>query len=147
MANGVNPLSDLRRLKFTSATVSFQRLQSIAKEISAKYDEPIDSANAGKLVMPVRTTDNITMTLFKDGDLKQVVRTIETKGDGNCVFKAVSIAICQTEILATELRPRTALKLILNPDFYGAHPVVTSSNITTISGGKWSKEGLYDAII
>lgn len=143
----VNPISDLRRLKFASATVTFQRLQSIAKEITAKYDKPIDSANAGKLVMPVRMTDNTAMTLFRDGDLRDDVRPIETTGDGNCLFNVVSIAICQTEILAAELRLRTALELILNPDFYGAHPVVTLSNITTKSGGKWSKEGLYDAII
>lgn len=143
----VNPISDLRRLKFASATVTFQRLQSIAKEITTKYDKPIDSANAGKLVMPVRMTDNTAMTLLRDGDLRDDVRPIETTGDGNCLFNAVSIAICQTEILAAELRLRTALELILNPDFYGAHPVVTLCNITTKSGGKWSKEGLYDAII
>lgn len=143
----VNPISDLRRLKFASATVTFQRLQSIAKEITAKYDKPIDSANAGKLVMPVRMTDNTAMTLFRDGDLRDDVRPIETTGDGNCLFNVVSIAICQTEILAAELRLRTALELILNPDFYGAHPVVTLPNITTKSGGKWSKEELCDAII
>lgn len=142
----VNPISDLRRLKFASATVTFQRLQSIAKEITAKYDKPIDSANAAKLVMPVQMTDNTAMTLFREGDLRDDVRPIETTGDGNCLFNAVSIAICQTEIIAAELRLRTALELILNPDFYRAHPVVTS-NITTKSGGKWSKEGLYDAII
>jgi len=143
----INPVGDLRCLKFTSAAVNFQRLQSITKEISAKYDKPIDSANAGKLAMPVRMTDNTAMKLFRDRDLKGDVRPIETTGDGNCLFNAVSIAICETEILATKLRLRTALELILNADFYGVHPVVTSSDIITISGRKWSKEGLYDAVI
>ena len=47
----VNPVSDLRHLKFTSATVSFQRLQSIAKEISAKYDKPIDNNDKPMLML------------------------------------------------------------------------------------------------
>ncbi|KAJ7360198.1 hypothetical protein OS493_018191 [Desmophyllum pertusum] len=148
----INPVNDLRRLQFSSAARvatggSFQRLQSLAKEISAKYNQPIDSINAGRMAMSVRMTDNTAMTLFEDGELKDDIRPIETTGDGNCLFNAASRAICQTEILASELRLRTALELILNPDFYRAHPVVTSSNVRTLSGGMWSKEGLYDAIV
>ena len=70
--------------------------------------------------MPVRMTDNIAMTLFNDGDLKHDVTPIEMTVDGNRLFDAVSIAICQTEILATELRLRPASELILNPEFLRA---------------------------
>ena len=100
----INPATDLKRLKFTSAAVSFQRLQSIAKEINAKYNKPIQSTSAGKLEMPFRMTDKTAMSLFKDGDLKDDIRPIETTGDGNCLFNATNIAICQTEILSAELR-------------------------------------------
>ena len=143
----VNPATDLKRLKFISLNGNFQRLQSIAQEISEKYSNPIPSTNAGKWEMPFRMADRTAMSLFSEGALKEAIRPIKTTGDGNCLFHAASKAICQTEVLSTELRLRTALELILNPDFYGAHPVITSFDTTTRSGSPWTKEGLYDAII
>lgn len=143
----VNPATDLKRLKFISLNGNFQRLQSIAQEISEKYSNPIPSTNAGKWEMPFRMADRTAMSLFSEGALEEAIRPIKTTGDGNCLFHAASKAICQTEVLSTELRLRTALELILNPDFYGAHPVITSFDTTTRSGSPWTKEGLYDAII
>lgn len=41
-----------------------------------------------------------------------------TKGDGNCLFNSLSLAIHNIEVLATELRYRTCLDMILNRDYY-----------------------------
>lgn len=59
-------------------------------------------------------------------------------------FIIASIAMYKTEMLADQLRLRMALELLLNPDFYSLHPLVMKmqDNLTTLSGSKWSKEGL-----
>lgn len=43
---------------------------------------------------------------------------VKTKGDGNCLFNSLSLAIHNNEVLATELRYRTCLEMILNRDYY-----------------------------
>ena len=76
------------------------------------------------------------MVLDKEDPGKDI-RPIKTKADGNCLFNAASIAICQTEILADQLRLQTALELLLNPDFYGSHPVIHNGNSRLLTNTVW----------
>lgn len=54
---------------------------------------------------------------------------ITSTGDGNCLFNSASLAICQTETLAVELRLRTCLELAKNRQFYRNHPVLANARI------------------
>ena len=73
------------------------------------------------------------MTLFKDGDFKDNVRPRETTGDGNCLFNAVSIAICETKILETELKLRTAGFLHLCPEMQAMTKMADLVNLTILA--------------
>ncbi|XP_076062750.1 uncharacterized protein LOC143037941 [Oratosquilla oratoria] len=39
-------------------------------------------------------------------------------GDGNCLFNSVSVALCGNKELATNLRVRTVIEMVLNAEFY-----------------------------
>lgn len=54
---------------------------------------------------------------------------IHSTGDGNCLFNSASLAICQNESRAIELRLRTCFELAKNRDFYKTHPVLVNSRI------------------
>ena len=97
--------------------------------------------------MPISMIDNTAVTVLPKGDTKDGIAPIYITEDGNCLFNAISLAICQSENLADELRLRAALELLTNPDFYGSHPVITSMLIPTQKGKTWSKEAIYDAVI
>lgn len=59
---------------------------------------------------------------------------IHSTGDGNCLFNSASLAICQNESRAIELRLRTCFELAKNRDFYKTHPVLVNSRIPYHSG-------------
>ena len=73
---------------------------------------------------------------------------IRSTGDGNCLFNSASLAICQNESRAFELRLRTCLELAKNRNFYKTHPVLANSRIHYQSGrhgpGIMSVETLCD---
>lgn len=73
---------------------------------------------------------------------------IYSTGDGNCLFNSASLAICQNESRAIELRLRTCLELARNRDFYKTHPVLVHSRIPYHSGrngpGIMPVQTLYD---
>ena len=139
--------NSLRRLKFLSLSASFEEVQGITREIKVRYDKCIEVGNVGQFLLPVSMADKTAMMVLEKEGFGKDIRPVKTKGDGNCLFNAASIAICQNEMLADQLRLRTALELLLNPDFCSSHPVVMTmqDNLTTLSGYKWSREGLYDA--
>jgi len=43
-------------------------------------------------------------------------------GDGNCLFNVVSIALCGNEALSTEIRLRSAIEMLCNPDRHRSRP-------------------------
>ena len=49
---------------------------------------------------------------------------VTATGDGNCLFNSASLAICQKETLALELRLRACFELAKNRQFYRNHPVL-----------------------
>ncbi|KAJ7391493.1 hypothetical protein OS493_018540 [Desmophyllum pertusum] len=54
---------------------------------------------------------------------------VRSTGDGNCLFNSASLAICQNESLAVELRLRTCFELAKNREFYRRHPVLVNTQI------------------
>ena len=52
---------------------------------------------------------------------------VRSMGNGNCLFNSTSLALCQNETLADELRLRTCFELANNREFYRKHPVLVSS--------------------
>ena len=62
-----------------------------------------------------------TVLPFKQETLSQLqgrLVTIKTKGDGNCLFRAVSLLLCGNDSLHVELRLRTVIELCLNDRIY-----------------------------
>ena len=127
--------------------ISFKDLQRNAQALAGKYQLPLDITNVSKIPMPPRMTDTTAMMLLAKEDIKEDIRPIKTLGDGNCLFNGASLELCNSNVLLAELRLRTALELLLHADFYGDHPLVTTLDLRTRSGAKWSKEGIYDTVI
>lgn len=87
--------------------------------------------------------DNISYRIIPPNNASQSYVLVATTGDGNCLFNSASLAICQNENLAHELRlhlPETG--------FYRNHPLLVNSQITYVgkngSGGIMSLETLCD---
>ena len=49
------------------------------------------------------------------------MRPLQIRGDGSCLFHAVSILLCGTERLSKELRVRCMIDMVLNIDHYLAN--------------------------
>ena len=55
---------------------------------------------------------------------------VRSTGNGNCLFNSASLALCQNETLADELRLRTCFELANNREFYRKHPVLVNASVT-----------------
>ena len=92
--------------------------------------------------------DQTSRKIIPDSLTPQSYVPVRSTGDGNCLFNSASIAICQSEQLACELRLRTCLELALNREHYRHHPVITSAQIPYQSqrrgGGIMPVETLFD---
>ena len=92
--------------------------------------------------------DNISYRIIPPNYASQSYVPVATTGDGNCLFNSASLAVCQNENLAHELRLRTCFELARNREFYRNHPLLVNSQITYVgkkgSGGIMSLETLCD---
>ena len=72
--------------------------------------------------------------------------SVASSGDGNC--HPASLAVCQNENLAFELRLRTCFELARNREFYRNHPLLVNAKIPYIGrkspGSVMSVESLCD---
>lgn len=66
---------------------------------------------------PYDRIDKMASYLWPD-DADQGVVPLQVHGDGNCLFRSVSVLCCGKESLHGELRARTLCELVLHPDFY-----------------------------
>ena len=55
----------------------------------------------------------------------KVYKAVKTKGNGDCLYNAVSLALVGNESYAILLRLLVALELALSVDFYTNHPTFT----------------------
>ena len=64
---------------------------------------------------------------FTYSQVDEISRHIIPSNLGDCLFNSASLALCQNETLADELRLRTCFELANNREFYRKHPVLVSS--------------------
>jgi len=67
-------------------------------------------------------TDPIAKAIADRCDLTSYGIPAMVTGDGNCLFNAVSIALCGNEVLSTEIRLRSAIEMLCNPDRNRSRP-------------------------
>lgn len=83
-----------------------------------------------------------------DKSILRLYVPVATTGNGNCLFNSASLAVCQNENLAYELRLRTCFELARNREFYRNYPLLVNCQIPYVgkkgSGGIMSLEMLYD---
>ena len=66
--------------------------------------------------------DNISRRIIPPNYASQSYVPVATTGDGNCLFNSASMAVCQNENLAYELRLRTCFDLARNRDITPPEP-------------------------
>ena len=69
-----------------------------------------------------RSTDTVTMRLQEQYGLMLERRLLSVTGDGNCLFNAVSVALCGIERLADALHVRTVIEMVMSADKYKNSP-------------------------
>ena len=72
--------------------------------------------------MPNTTFDHLSQFLIPDKITDMMAANIS--GNGNCLYNAVSLALCGYQTLATCLRTLTAAELYLHSDSYAKHPLI-----------------------
>jgi hypothetical protein len=120
-----NPREDLHLL---STTGSFLHLQEIAFLLKEKYSDPVDLCRVQNISFRPQEIDSVALSILQPASVFNI-KPIRTLADGNCLFNAASMALSGSTKLATELRLRAAIELILNSDYYANHPIVTNANV------------------
>ena len=81
---------------------------------------PFESTRTKQRVLPNKIHQYSQCVINMYGVGTQV--PIHVKGDGNCLFNSVSVAMQGDEKMARELRVRTCIELVLNFEHYKNHP-------------------------
>ncbi len=144
-----NPVEDLGYLYRAR---SFSHLQEIAVLLKSFYPDPVDLSGIEKVTFYSKNIDRVALSILKRENLDcQTTKPITTLGDGNCLFNAASMALCGSAKLASELRLRTAIELILHIDFYANHPHVANAAIPVCNSRhkneNYTVEGMYFATV
>ena len=124
-------LQDLRHL--AASCNDFRQFCSICEQIEERWGlHPALKVNE----------INFSTSQFKSSQVDEISRRIipsnlglsyvpvRSTGDGNCLFNSASLALCQNESLAIELRLRTCFELANNREFYKKHPVLVNTSVT-----------------
>lgn len=69
-----------------------------------------------------RSTDIVSSRLQEKFGFMPERRPLSVSGDGNCLFNAVSVALCGAERYADELRVRTVIEMVMNAEKYKSSP-------------------------
>lgn len=108
----------------------FRKYFALCEQLEKRWSDPKWNVEEVDFSIHFKShqVDRISRNIIppKYGDLVP----IRTKGDGNCLFNSASLALCQNESRAFELRLRTCLELTKNKYFYMTHPALVNSQIT-----------------
>ena len=136
-------LVDLRRL--ASCRKDFNQYLSLCEILEKKYGGVSFSLRDEDVSQ--HQIDRVSLQIIPDS-FKEPFLPVRSTGDGNCLFNSASIAICQDERLAPELRLRTSIELAIHRDFYRNHPVLGAAKIQFNSrkdgAGFLPMESLFD---
>ncbi|XP_076062752.1 uncharacterized protein LOC143037942 [Oratosquilla oratoria] len=111
----------LQRLKDAVLDGNSSLLQEVAKKeqlllhITPSISTP---TNITKFKDDLEPDTNTIAILAKCGGGVKNRTSVCVAGDGNCLFYSVSVALCGNEELATNLRVRTVIEMVLNAEFY-----------------------------
>lgn len=146
MAISSRALNDLYQL---SSQGTFEQLFELSVSLKRFYTpRNIFGKDAMEMVsFPVGRVDRIAENLTPEHYKQDNAKPITTRGDGNCLFNAASLALCGSEKLSTELRVRTTIELVENLDFYKSHPMLLNNELKTRNGNPWSVSSIFQAII
>lgn len=102
-----HPDIDLSRLELLSLTgcATFSDIQSLAREIKENYSQSVNVSGVTNVHMPKHSLDTTALNLINTQDsnsLKGKV-PVKTRGDGNCLFNSMSLALCGKDYMANEL--------------------------------------------
>ena len=102
---GPNMLKDLYQLELQSSCCTFPEIQTIAQEIQLKYNNAVMEkygSEVSKVNMPIHLVDKTAQSLLKPQDILSLggKRPIKMTADGNCLFNAMSRAVCGKEYIA-----------------------------------------------
>ena len=117
-------LVDLRRL--ASCRKDFTEYLSLCEILEEKYDRV--SFRLRDEDVNQHQIDRVSLQIIPDS-FKEPFLPVCSTGDGNCLFNSASIAICQDERLAHELRLCISIELAIHHDFYRNHPVLRAAKI------------------
>ena len=117
-------LVDLRRLG--SCRKDFSKYLSLCEILEKRSDRVSFSLRDDDVSQ--HQIDRVSLQIIP-GSFKEPFLPVRSTGDGNCLFNSASIAICQDETLAHELRLRTSIELAIHRDFYRNHPVLRAAKI------------------
>lgn len=106
-------------------------LKEVVKEVSFRADR----------------VDRVADNLIPEHYIQDNAKPITTRGDGNCLFNATSLALCGSEKLSAELRVRTTFEIVQILEFYKNHPMLLTNEFKAKSGSPWSIASLFHAIV
>lgn len=118
-------LQDLRHL--AACRKDFPEYVKMCCALNKKYGTPMLSGVKDQDASWYQV-DKVSLQIMPDS-YKPPYLPVRSTGDGNCLFNSASLAICQDEELAVELRLRTCLELALNQEYYKEHHVLKEANI------------------
>lgn len=122
-------LQDLRRLEAVCS--DFYAFCRACEELEGQWIKSLAwraGENGSKHFRP-KHIDEVSRQIIPANFRRMSVVLITSTGDRNCLFNLASLAICQTETLAVELRLWTCLELAKNRPFYRNHPVLANARI------------------
>ena len=139
-------VNDLYQL---SCQGTFEQLFELSVDLKRFYrsENIFDNDIMKNLSFLVEKVDRVADSLIPEHYKQANVKPIITRGDGNCLFNATSLALCGSEKLSAELRVRTTIELVENFEFYKNHPMLLANEFKTKNGSPWSVASLFDAIV
>ncbi|CAB4013347.1 Hypothetical predicted protein, partial [Paramuricea clavata] len=141
-------VNDLYQL---SGQGTFEKLFELSVGLNRLYSSEniFDKDIMKNLLFAVEKVDRVADSLIPEHYRQASVKLIITRGDGNCLFNATSLALCGSEKLSAELRVQTTIELVENLEFYKNHPMLTllANEFKTKNGSPWSVASLFDAIV
>ena len=152
MAFSSSSLGDFYRL---SSQRNFKDLVELARSLKSLYaplkveymprPQKVCQARIDKVCQA--RIDKVAENLVPSHYAQDNVKPILTKGDGNCLFNAASLALCNSEKLSADLHVRTAIELATNLQYYKNHPALAKSGLKRRNGEPWDISSVYYATI
>ena len=115
--------SYLSAMKFAITSSSVADIQSQRQKHIQLLDRFESYVPCVELQKKSFKVDELSQALIPDKLVEHGYKAAQVRGDGNCLFNAMSLALCGDDSLATNLRCLTAAELYLNAAAYSSHPL------------------------